>query len=169
MSIEPNEDRLGELLLRWDELRRQGRDLTAGELCTDCPELLQELARRIEAVREMDSVLASEETQRRSTSLGGVSKGASPNRGLPAALHASAVYRPQRHHAAGGLGESSPLIKTSWTGWSRSSGSGRISFTMRRGGGSSARRPSLPGCNTPASCRSTAWARMPTGRSTPCP
>jgi hypothetical protein len=73
MSIERNEDRLGELLLLWDELRRQGRAVTVGELCTDCPELVQELARRIEAVREMDSVLASEETQHRSTSGGTVS------------------------------------------------------------------------------------------------
>ena len=57
-----NEDRLGELLLRWDELRRQGCDETARELCTDCPELVEELARRIEAVRDVDSVLDIEDT-----------------------------------------------------------------------------------------------------------
>ncbi len=57
MSSVPTEDRLGELLLRWDELRRQGRDLSAGELCADCPELADELGRRIEAVRDMESVL----------------------------------------------------------------------------------------------------------------
>ena len=106
MSTEPTEDRLGELLLRWDELRRQGRDLTAGELCTDCPELVDELARRIEAVRDMDSVLDIEDTDAPLEIL--VTEdlnGASANRRLPDALHASAVYRPQRHHAQGGLGE----------------------------------------------------------------
>ena len=35
MPTKLSEDRLGELLLRWDELRRQGRDLPAGELCAD--------------------------------------------------------------------------------------------------------------------------------------
>ena len=29
MPTKLNEERLGELLLRWDELRRQGRDVTA--------------------------------------------------------------------------------------------------------------------------------------------
>jgi serine/threonine protein kinase len=105
MLIEQNEGRLVEWLLQWDELRRQGRDVTAGELCTDGPELVQELARRIEAVRAMDSVLESEETRHQSTAGGGGPDGASEDRPLPDALHASAVYRPRRHHAEGGLGE----------------------------------------------------------------
>lgn len=42
---------ISELLLRWDELREQGRDVTAAELCRDCPDLAPELARRIDALR----------------------------------------------------------------------------------------------------------------------
>ncbi len=42
---------ISELLLRWDELREQGREVTAAELCPDRPELAPELARRIEALR----------------------------------------------------------------------------------------------------------------------
>ena len=96
MPTKLNEDRLGELLLRWDELRRQGRDVTARELCADCPELVEELARRIEAVRKMDSVLDIEDTadpetgpQRRepvascpmSCRLGGIPAAAAPRAG----------------------------------------------------------------------------------------
>jgi eukaryotic-like serine/threonine-protein kinase len=93
MTTKLNEDRLVELLQRWDELRRQGCDVTARELCTDCPELAEELARRIEAVREVESVLDIEHT------------GGDSDRILPDVLHASAEYRPQQFHAHGGLGE----------------------------------------------------------------
>ena len=105
MPTKLNEDRLGELLLRWDELRRQGRDVTARELCTDCPELVEGLARRIEAVRKVDSVLDIEDTAGLSTPGDRDPNGASANRELPDAFRASAEYRPRRHHAHGGLGE----------------------------------------------------------------
>jgi serine/threonine protein kinase len=105
MSIERDEDRLGKLLLRWDVLRRQGREVTARELCTDWPELVPELDRRIEVVRAMDRVLDVEATQRRSMATVDIADGASPVWGLPDALRAATVYRPQRHLAAGGLGE----------------------------------------------------------------
>ena len=105
MIIELNEERLDELLLRWDELRRQGRDVTAGELCDGCPELIPETARRIEAVRAMDSVLESGETRYLSSSVGAASNGAIPDLGIPDVLHADAVYRPRGHHSHGGLGQ----------------------------------------------------------------
>jgi WD40 repeat protein len=48
------DDRLVDLLLRWEELREQGRPVTPEELCRDCPELLDDVRRRLrflEAVR----------------------------------------------------------------------------------------------------------------------
>ncbi|MCI0463843.1 MAG: serine/threonine-protein kinase [Gemmataceae bacterium] len=45
-----DEARLSELLLRWHELKRQGRPVSAEELCPDSPELAAELKRRLEAV-----------------------------------------------------------------------------------------------------------------------
>ncbi len=79
--------------------------MPAEELCGDAPELLAELRRRIEVVRAMDSVLETESIELSATSRisGSDGGGASPK--LPDALHASAVYRPQRRHAEGGLGE----------------------------------------------------------------
>ncbi len=44
-------EQISELLLRWDELREQGRDATAEEVCHDCPDLAAEVRRRIEALR----------------------------------------------------------------------------------------------------------------------
>jgi hypothetical protein len=49
MAMPAVEDRLLDLLVRWDELRRQGRDATADDICSDCPELAGKLRGRIEA------------------------------------------------------------------------------------------------------------------------
>ena len=64
------------------------------------PELVAELRRRIEAVCAIDSALDTRndrEPRRRPE--------AGSNGRLPDVLRAAAVYRPQRHHAHGGLGE----------------------------------------------------------------
>src|SRR5262249_38710031 len=47
------DDRLMDLLLRWEEFREQGRLVSAEELCRDCPELLDEVRRRL---RFLDAV-----------------------------------------------------------------------------------------------------------------
>jgi serine/threonine-protein kinase len=44
-------------LLRWQDARRQGKRLTAEELCADCPELAAELRGQIEALESMESLL----------------------------------------------------------------------------------------------------------------
>lgn len=46
-----DEDLLADLLLRWEELREQGQDVSALELCQGCPDLADELARRINALK----------------------------------------------------------------------------------------------------------------------
>jgi serine/threonine protein kinase len=105
MSSVRTEDHLGELLLRWDELRRQGRDLSARELCADRPELAEERRRRIEVVRKMDSVLDVEPKPLAQTPQQSDPDSSRANPRLPDELRAAAVYRPQRYHAQGGLGE----------------------------------------------------------------
>jgi serine/threonine-protein kinase len=105
MSSVPIEDRLGELLLRWDELRRHGREMSAGELCADCPELADELRRRIAVVRDLEPVLDLEPTHSVPTPGDSGPDGSGSDGRLPEDLHATAVYRPQRFHARGGLGE----------------------------------------------------------------
>ena len=57
-QLDPATQELSVLLLRWRELRRQGRDCPAGELCAGRPELAPQLARRIEAVEAMERRLA---------------------------------------------------------------------------------------------------------------
>jgi serine/threonine protein kinase len=105
MSSSSIEERLDELLRRWDELRQQGRDLSAEELCGEFSEHVPELRRRIAVVRAMGPVLEAESTEFAATPCvpGSGSVRARPE--LPVSLHASAVYRPQRRHAEGGLGE----------------------------------------------------------------
>jgi hypothetical protein len=44
-------DKLQRLLELWDDMRDQGREPTAEELCADCPELLDELKQRIAALK----------------------------------------------------------------------------------------------------------------------
>ena len=104
MATSANEDRLLDLLVRWDELRRQGRDVSAEELCADCPELGGELGERIEALRGIDPVLDFAGTAVLPNIRNPGSRHAQ-GRKVPDVMHALAIYRPQRHHARGGLGE----------------------------------------------------------------
>ncbi len=46
-----DEDRLADLLLKWEENLEQGREVPAEELCKDCPHLIDEMSRRIQAMR----------------------------------------------------------------------------------------------------------------------
>jgi serine/threonine protein kinase len=52
--MEKDEELLADLLLRWDELREQGQEISAIELCQFCPHLSQELDRRIRLLKEAD-------------------------------------------------------------------------------------------------------------------
>src|SRR5262245_24324328 len=52
-------DQVIDLLLRWEELHEQGQDIAPEELCRDCPDLLDELRRRIQALQRLNPVLAS--------------------------------------------------------------------------------------------------------------
>jgi hypothetical protein len=56
MSVE---ERLGELLLRWELWQEQGHPVSPEELCRDCPELLGELRRRVRALQALNPALDS--------------------------------------------------------------------------------------------------------------
>ena len=56
MSVDEWDRRLESLLLRWEELRDQGRSVSAENLCGGDSELAGKLARRIEALRRMGNV-----------------------------------------------------------------------------------------------------------------
>jgi WD40 repeat protein/tRNA A-37 threonylcarbamoyl transferase component Bud32 len=51
---EKDEELLADLLLRWDELREEGQDVSSIELCQACPHLADVLERRICALRASD-------------------------------------------------------------------------------------------------------------------
>jgi serine/threonine protein kinase len=49
-------EEVAELLLHWEELAEQGQHVSAEELCRDCPELLDEVRGKMQALRAMDRV-----------------------------------------------------------------------------------------------------------------
>src|SRR5262245_54073711 len=51
----PDGELIGELMLRWESARQEGKELTAEELCADCPQLVEDLRRRIRAVLAMEN------------------------------------------------------------------------------------------------------------------
>jgi hypothetical protein len=53
----PDDRRIEDLLLQWEDAREHGRNLSALDLCPDRPELAPELARRIAALLRLDSTL----------------------------------------------------------------------------------------------------------------
>jgi predicted Ser/Thr protein kinase len=56
MSVE---EQLQDLLLRWEELQEQGQTVSPEELCTDCPELLDELRRRVQVLLALKAPLTA--------------------------------------------------------------------------------------------------------------
>jgi eukaryotic-like serine/threonine-protein kinase len=97
--------RVDGLIDRWEEMHEQGTPLTIEELCAASPELVEEVRRRIDALREMDLALHTESDGPLPTPEDQGANGPVEKRNLPDVLHAAAVYRPERHHAHGGLGE----------------------------------------------------------------
>ena len=65
----PDEGRLLELVLRWEELREAGHNPSAAELCQDCPELLPAFEQRLQALGAMNAVLTSAEEPQSSATL----------------------------------------------------------------------------------------------------
>ncbi len=53
------EERINSLLLLWQEQQGHGRDLSAAELCRDCPELESQLGEQIHILRQMNALLGS--------------------------------------------------------------------------------------------------------------
>src|SRR5437870_4924653 len=52
--------RISQLLAHWEERRAQHQTLSAEELCADCPDLMEEVQRRIRALRDMDRGLGQD-------------------------------------------------------------------------------------------------------------
>jgi serine/threonine protein kinase/tetratricopeptide (TPR) repeat protein len=103
MATGPDETRLLDLLVRWEELRRQGQEVTVVELCADYPELAAGLRKRLAFLRDM-SALDAGSTDSFQTPPGNWPATTAAGQ-LPDALHATAVYEPRRRHAMGGQGE----------------------------------------------------------------
>src|SRR5258708_6165895 len=53
----PGDERLFDLLERWEELERAGLSIAIAELCADAPELQPEVERAIAKLRKVDSQL----------------------------------------------------------------------------------------------------------------
>jgi tetratricopeptide (TPR) repeat protein/tRNA A-37 threonylcarbamoyl transferase component Bud32 len=88
----------------WELMHKQGAPLTIEELCADCPELVAEVRRRIQALQAMDSALGTTGTELGPTPGDERWDGVGAYRMVPDVLHAAAVYRPRSHHHQGGLG-----------------------------------------------------------------
>jgi tetratricopeptide (TPR) repeat protein/tRNA A-37 threonylcarbamoyl transferase component Bud32 len=94
-----DEDRLADLLLHWDELREQGQDVSAEELCRDWPHLVPALARRIHALKATSWLANTEEDDGQGPSPEGTGPDDPPRRTL------AGRYRLDGRIAEGGFAE----------------------------------------------------------------
>jgi serine/threonine protein kinase len=101
------DSRLSELLNRWQDLSEQGRDMSAEDLCADCPGLAAELGRLIEALKAIGTVIRPGESQDTSPRfMASTTEGeASFASGTPVPNFAGSRYSPLHFHAKGNLGE----------------------------------------------------------------
>jgi tetratricopeptide (TPR) repeat protein/tRNA A-37 threonylcarbamoyl transferase component Bud32 len=100
----PLDERISNLLMQWEDAREQGYTLTPEELCRDCPELLAEVERHVEALCKIASLLDSGHTDAETPSQ------ATPltrQKVLPTLTGAKreSRYTPTQLHRTGGLGE----------------------------------------------------------------
>ncbi|MBX6316017.1 MAG: serine/threonine protein kinase, partial [Isosphaeraceae bacterium] len=100
MIDDADETRLDDLLTRWGELRERGQSTTVEDLCSDCPELADELGRRIAALRGLDSTLDASQMTSDPCKTASIA-GARPR----TSASSRADYQDLRFHAEGGLGE----------------------------------------------------------------
>lgn len=94
--------RVEQLISQWEELLSQGQYIPPEELCMSCPELLEEVQRRIDEIQPQ----AGEETA--APEVGGMAtviEPEGPRNSDMGALMLSQSYRKLRFHARGGLGE----------------------------------------------------------------
>jgi serine/threonine protein kinase len=94
-----NDDRLSDLLLRWEESWDDGTDLSAEELCIDCPELINALRKRIAALREMKWL------DRRSSEMNVETKGGDPHETSTPPKVLANRYRLEELISVGGFGQ----------------------------------------------------------------
>jgi serine/threonine protein kinase len=98
MSFRPQDNRIGDRLARWEELREQGRTISAESLCGDAPELVAEVARQIQALIAMDRIVDPDATP----AYAGTGEAGN---GVRSSATSRVRYHDLRFHAAGGLGE----------------------------------------------------------------
>ena len=105
--LQATQIRIDALLLRWEELRDEGRTIAAEELAGDTPELIPELAQRIAALRAIDAMLAPESAASDGTRCASNWGRAEvvPTFDLDKAFSTVARMIEPRFHARGGLGQ----------------------------------------------------------------
>jgi serine/threonine-protein kinase len=91
------EEKVEELLARWDELREQGQEVSAEELAADSPELLDDLKGQIQRLKAMDWLDGPAKESAAPV------KEAGPGVAIPATI--GGRYRLERLIAAGGFGQ----------------------------------------------------------------
>ena len=96
MGDRRDDDRVGELVERWEERRAGGEEVDLESLCAGCPECLDEVRWRVEALRELGD--AFEDTEGDDEAPGGT---AVPRE----SASCGATYRELQFLARGGLGE----------------------------------------------------------------
>lgn len=104
------EERLSELALQWEERHQRGEEISAAALCTDCPDLTEELQQRIAKLTRVNAVLGPiyddfatvDSDQSSATDKSLLDTRAASVSGT---LQTTARYRIVSQHAVGGIGE----------------------------------------------------------------
>lgn len=93
---DPVQERIDEVITLWDEARDRGEDIDPAELCRECPDLLAEVKRRIQALQHWNALA--------DTSTGDLPRRVPEPSGDPGSAVVTMRLENLKFHARGGLG-----------------------------------------------------------------
>ena len=91
---------ISDLLLRWEQLREQGIDISVRELCSHSPQFIPELEEQVRALLVMDALVDAPRLAELESKIN-----SSDSRTTTSSMSTHATYSILRSHAKGGLGE----------------------------------------------------------------
>ncbi len=110
-----NTSSVSALVVRWQELCQEGQDISAEELCADCPELLADVKRQIQGLASMNRFLGTSSSEAPNNSSAPTpDRGLAPKRTKPSPGNSAPPLRARQHRPGHVIARCGCTLKADW-------------------------------------------------------